>query len=344
MKVIFILIVLLVFSLDKMKCEAISEREKLSDIDNIPILSSEYRGNRVWFVNRTNQNLFFTKNGGESWQELSGNSLNGFGKISFLDENKGWAFCGKNNIWETNDGGQTWKYLSQLSEPDDERIIPRRMKFISKKLGWLTDMSGRLWYTNDGGVKWSVKSIWRNYNVEIFGLSLIDEKEGWLACDKGLALKTIDGGTTWNLFQLPSHSSVYEIQFIDKKNGWVLIGKNVFHTPNGGESWHGQLSFKSFFEGPILNSIFFLDKRTGWAVGYDNPYSEKRTSATRIGGIIYQTIDGGDSWKIQKQNAFEEEIFELNFSNQKQGWLITSKNIYKTDDGGKAWKIVFRFP
>lgn len=344
MKVIFLSIFLLSLSLREGSGEDISGNKMLVDIDNSPILSFEYKQNNAWFVSRNNQNLYFTKNGGDDWQEVSGNSVNGFRKVYFLDKSKGWAFCGENSVWETNDGGQTWKYLGRLRDSGSKGIIAQRMKFISIKLGWLIDTAGRLWHTNNGGRTWSVKSIWRIYNVELFGLHLINEKEGWLACDKGLALKTIDGGTTWKSIQLPSPASIYNIQFINEKEGWALIGKNVFHTANGGESWKAQLFFNSFFEGPILNSIFFLDAKIGWAVGSTNPYSEKQTSPVRIRGAVYQTLDGGNNWKIEERNIFDEEVFDIRFSNQKQGWLVTSKKIYRTDDEGRTWKITFQFP
>jgi photosystem II stability/assembly factor-like uncharacterized protein len=69
-------------------------------------------------------------------------------------------------------------------------------------------------------------------------------------------------------------------------------------------------------------SIYFTGEYTGWAVGK--------------GGVIYHTIDAGNSWF--PQNSFvEDNLYNVLFIDRLNGWIGGENNILSTTDGGNTW-------
>ncbi len=101
-----------------------------------------------------------------------------------------------------------------------------------------------------------------------------------------------------------------------------------------------QLQFYCFGQGtwdPIavptqqnLNSVYFTDSLTGWAVGDS--------------GVIIHTIDGGESWIFQNSTT-ENDIVDVFFLNSNLGWASSFNYtvipygtiILKTINGGVDW-------
>lgn len=72
-----------------------------------------------------------------------------------------------------------------------------------------------------------------------------------------------------------------------------------------------------------LNSIYFVDKHTGWAVGEN--------------GTILHTSDGGDSWDIQNGRT-TEHLHDLFFFDELTGWIAGDEStLLFTNDGGNTW-------
>jgi len=67
-----------------------------------------------------------------------------------------------------------------------------------------------------------------------------------------------------------------------------------------------------------LNSVYFTDEKTGWAVGNE--------------GAIIKTEDGGNNW-IYKSGR----LYSVFFINSNIGWAVGNGFIIKTIDGGKTW-------
>jgi len=87
-----------------------------------------------------------------------------------------------------------------------------------------------------------------------------------------------------------------------------------------------------------LHSVFFLDQKSGWAVGSK--------------GVLLETVDGGVTWKV-KTKPTEDSLQDIYFSDKRNGWLVCEANIYElktkdqprtyllhTRDGGSSWERV----
>ncbi|MCB0567856.1 MAG: T9SS type A sorting domain-containing protein [Phaeodactylibacter sp.] len=75
-----------------------------------------------------------------------------------------------------------------------------------------------------------------------------------------------------------------------------------------------------------LWGIHFADGLNGWAVGG--------------GYVILNTVNGGDSWSVQRSPTWVGGLRDVHFQNVTTGWAVgTGGHIFKTTSGGADWGI-----
>jgi photosystem II stability/assembly factor-like uncharacterized protein len=55
------------------------------------------------------------------------------------------------------------------------------------------------------------------------------------------------------------------------------------------------------------------------------------------GGVLYTTVNGGQSWTSRTQAALGE-VRKLYFNSATAGWMATSNGLYQTTNGGQTWQ------
>ena len=113
-----------------------------------------------WRVDGTD--LLRTKDGGHTWEATSFSRAlpederkhNGPEALHFRDDRLGWVVTGWANVYQTEDGGQTWQRMGHVG-----RGFVRQIIFTSPTEGWVlmeqTDGSlSRIMKTTDGGRTW----------------------------------------------------------------------------------------------------------------------------------------------------------------------------------------------
>ena len=171
------------------------------------------------------ENLFWTGDGGASWQDISPTSQ---GRrqilgVTFLDSQLGWLVSkqdtddnlGSLSFSQTEDSGRTWQEVSlPVSNPEEVfQIASASLDFVDPQTGWIalklhssSNFSlGKLLATEDGGLTWQERTLPLGEPVEF-----LDGKRGWVA---GGPLDQIyyteDGGGSWNLTEtLPQEAAV----------------------------------------------------------------------------------------------------------------------------------------
>lgn len=78
----------------------------------------------------------------------------------------------------------------------------------------------------------------------------------------------------------------------------------------------------------LLTAVYFVDERTGWAVGHD--------------AAILRTDDGGASWRLQHfAPELEQPLFDVLFVDDDTGFAVGAYGLMlRTDDGGDTWDEV----
>ena len=107
-------------------------------------------------------------------------------------------------------------------------------------------------------------------------------------------------------------------------NRVVAVGDRgyIVFSDNNGESWQRA---KTPPNTPLLTAVFFLDDKTGWAVGHDS--------------MILTSIDRGESWTKAFSAADEQKpLMDIVFVDANTGFAVGAYGaFYGTADGGKTW-------
>jgi photosystem II stability/assembly factor-like uncharacterized protein len=161
-------------------------------------------------------------------------------------------------------------------------------------------------------------------------------ERGFVAGDKGYLAQTTDGGRTWARQLLNADEDINEIYFRNDKNGYVVAGKKMFLTNDGGRSWreikiYDPKSFRT--AAPEFLSVRFADKKRGLIVG-----SLLNKNDEVIDSLVMRTDDGGETWwRVMVPSKLE--LFHLVFAGSSRGWIVGDKGlILTTRDGGLSWQ------
>ena len=246
--------------------------------------------------------------------------------VDFVDKNTGWVVGGGKNlqtlIAKTTDGGKSWHIQKDEIGPTLQKVVA-----VDAKRVWAMSFEGKIFTTSNGGETWTAQDIpSQGESIYLIDIDFVDSLAGWIVGGKtgmkGIIFHTEDGGATWT-DQAPADAGVVDaVDFIDRYEGWAVIGGFIYHTTDGGQSWTPQFDSRNY--SPFI--LLFLNRNTGWAAG------EK---------YLLHTRDGGTTWSIFSHDSgeFPGYISDLYFANEDTGWIcgILGK-VYVTQDGGKTWK------
>jgi len=168
-----------------------------------------------------------TTDGGLHWSqvEIDSSFFAGFPvhRIKFLNPQYGYACGGVMDIagvvWRTTNFGEFWYATGIGPEPIFGIEIFNTQNAICA--GGDLEYGSTTSKTTNGGINWS-------YDTSgIFGiaysLSFRTRSEGWAPL--GFSQKwmyTLDSGKTWRASNTPDNSSIYDVQFTDRRNGFAV--------------------------------------------------------------------------------------------------------------------------
>ncbi|MDX2047745.1 MAG: YCF48-related protein [Chitinophagaceae bacterium] len=117
--------------------------------------------------------------------------------------------------------------------------------------------------------------------------------------------------------------------FFDEKTGIVIQPDIILKTYDGGITF--QVKFTAPYAG-YFRDIIFPSNNTGYiSAGETHDFTNV--------GFLCKTTDGGESWKIIKNDV--GDIISMSFINDDTGYIFNSKKeIYKTSDGGNSWQLI----
>jgi photosystem II stability/assembly factor-like uncharacterized protein len=134
----------------------------------------------------------------------------------------------------------------------------------------------------------------------------------------------------WLSSYTPTNTNLKSVMFLDSLNGWACGDSGIIiHTSNGGQNWEIQNTKSKAY----LHNIFFLNKRLGWALGW-NIYNPQPPYGT----YYLKTTDGGVNWDTSFFPIEDVYLMKVFFQDSLYGFLGGSyKNLLRTIDGGAHW-------
>ncbi len=234
--------------------------------------------------------LLLTKDGGLKWEQPLPNTVPGLNVVRFVDDKVGYlAGDGSelfpSGVYLTENGGMQWKPIpgprcpswlgcgiaeagnavlsgawDRLATARPERVVTKDSDFLGGR-----DLRG----------------------VHFLGKTGVAVGQGGLVLVSSSA-----AGTDWhplNPSLSPEIQSNWDFHAVHGcgNHFWVVgrPGSVVLHSSNLGQTWNPQRTGQ-----PLpLNGVFFIDEKTGWAVG-------------ELGSIL-GTTDGGKTWKLQQRGG-----------------------------------------
>ena len=236
-------------------------------------------------------------------------------------------------IGYTTDGGATW---NKVEIEIDAQLAS--LYFLDDKHGWAIGEKGKIAATTNGR-DWELQTSKVDNGLK--GIYFVNKDVGFAVGANDTILSTTTGGRSWKIVQGgvigavgDDEATMYNaIQFIDESTGWVagvhvvpLVSQNsvIQKTMDGGQTWESQETGAE----DVLQDIFFLDDKHGWAVGEN--------------GLILHTSNGGGKWAVQASGT-EETLRSIRFADKHMGWAVGGDLgvgvIVRTDNGGKDWEI-----
>jgi photosystem II stability/assembly factor-like uncharacterized protein len=112
-----------------------------------------------------------------------------------------------------------------------------------------------------------------------------------------------------------------DVYFADAEHGWVVgrLGTAIL-TEDGGDTWTPVT-----IDQIDIRGIFFSDTQNGWLVGCE--------------GKLYVSDDGGHTWNRKVFTGYPQmdDLFEVKFVNDDEGFILGYHGVFVTEDGGIDW-------
>jgi photosystem II stability/assembly factor-like uncharacterized protein len=185
--------------------------------------------------------LAYTSNGGVTWENPVFDSAHLFMPIyslKFYNRQIGYGVGGyidfAGAVWSTNDSGKTWSSLIITADPAYDIHIFNENYAYALSSDIERNYNIEVIRTFDAGNTWFTEII--DPLGSVTAIDFRTDTEGWATMGRDrLALFTSDGGKVWDYYILPDSSSVWDIQFIDSLNGFMVgdSGKFFTYVPQG---------------------------------------------------------------------------------------------------------------
>jgi photosystem II stability/assembly factor-like uncharacterized protein len=263
------------------------------------------------------------------WVKHESNSLAWFHDVYFLTEDKGWIAGSGGTLLATTDGGKTWKKETNFTSD-----TIRGVYFTDENNGWLlcerdiyslgSSAPSYLLKTSDGGARWERIEFGGDKRRRIAKVFFNEKGSGAAIGEGGVYFALDDNKKTWKKMPSTVHYLMLDGIFTDDSHGAMVgAGGTILFTEDAGLSWNKSSVFGN--SKAKLNSVFFINQKTGWTVGTE--------------GKIYQTFNGGKVWREQNSNTVKD-LTDVFFRNTAEGWAIGEEGlILHTTTAGNVWKI-----
>lgn len=237
-------------------------------------------------------------------------------------------------IYETRDGGGSWKRLASVGKRNDlalDSIVVdnANSKHILVGAWVLGSTDGGLYNSNDGGETWESNADMRGQSIRALTAAPSDSKILVVGTLKGV-YRSSDSGEHWQLISPEGSQEIHEVESIaiDPANSQIIYA-GTWHLPwktiDGGANW------TSIKQGVIEDSDVF-------SIIVD-PKDSNVVYASACSGI-YKSQNGGEKFqKVQgiPSTARRTRVLMQDPQNLNIVFAGTTEGLFRTGDSGATW-------
>ena len=272
------------------------------------------------FLVGPNAYILKTVDYGDSWEVMTGSAdstdqnTHYFTEVFFRDESTGWV-SSFGCLYKTTDGGDTWGRTCEGTYGTTRKSY---IRFNEQNQGIV--LASLEIYTTNNGTSFDLVLPVEPVNT----WSAIDEAEEelFVAGSGGEIFHSDNKGLDWNIISTPVTSTLTDLSFIDKNNGWVSgRDSTLLKTSDGGKTWQA------------------LD--TDYNSNFNGIYAWNSTEAIVVGnaGAIFKTTNGGADW-TGATIATTNNINAVHFPGTNTGYVAGRSGLMAaTTDGGLNWTV-----
>jgi photosystem II stability/assembly factor-like uncharacterized protein len=258
------------------------------------------------------------------WQVLTLDTDATFADVAFTDDpERGWLVGTKASLFETTDGGDTWR--KQALELEGEKVSFTGVSFHGQE-GWITGEPSILLHSEDGGSSWSRIPLSEKLPGAPFGIVALAPHSAEMVTNLGAIYKTSDGGRTWKALV----------------EGSVGVARTISRSPDGryvAVSARG--NFYSTWE----------PGQSEWTPHNRNSSRRLQTMGYGEGGSLWLLARGGqlqfsepddlETWQeaVYPELATSWGLLDLAYRTPNEIWVAGgSGNLLVSSDGGTTWQ------
>ncbi len=287
-------------------------------LPNILVLTQE--GNTLYAG--TNGALFYSTNGGDSWQQLTPfQDEFGISGVVIIDDTVYIGRSSQESVFFSNDNGKSW---TQIDNGLTGRGGP---KLFAVGTTLFAQMRRRVFRLKAGENSWTKLTIadpWTKTTVESdITKFAVSGKAIYAATADGELVRSTDMGNFWRSIK-PKLMQHFDGELAVVENTVFYIGSGsadgrVFRSNDAGNSW--RLFNTSLINKTIL-SVETLSENMLYAGTYEG---------------IFRSMDSGESWAKTNTGIINTYIKDLVFFRSALYTIIRGDGICKSADGGNSW-------
>ena len=222
-----------------------------------------------------------TTDSGASWSRLGVPTTNDITDVSFPNAGLGYAVDGEGAVFRTDNGGGSWAILG------DSGVVPRAMTASSDGNTVLLFGPTGIRRSANGGANFDPVESPVVENARLDDVDRTGDNAIFASGKRALVFSTNEG-QTWRALRRPGRSAIEDVDFVDRKTGYVLdAAGRLWRTGNRGGSW---------------SQLIGVGQAGVYDIAFANPqngYLALSSFGGQPGGWVLHTSDGGASWRPQ---------------------------------------------
>lgn len=150
----------------------------------------------------------------------------------------------------------------------------------------------------------------------------------WAVGEVGAVLVTADGGASWTRrsFFLPQRG--VDVDFPSQSDGWLVTDAGtVLSSGDAGVTWTVREKVRL-----KMIAVAATDADHAWVLGNALGAAGERGNAA-----VLRSDDGGETW--QRRPFGNAMLADIDFADDRHGWLVALDRIWSTKDGGRTWRL-----